>query len=181
MPTQIDIRANQQQTQIQIEPRAAHSQPNYTILDNAPQKAELTIQSQTNNVEFDVTTNSQQCEMEISDVVVRGPAGKDAGFGIIDAEAITTQVPTAEVITSGPNTEKNLHFIFGIPPGGGSSNIWDVQINDISTVTNAIAKLVANGIYNAISNPLATMESINTDNLLQGENTLIINGGGPDE
>lgn len=51
---------------------------------------------------------------------VKGDTGEAAGFGTIDATATALPVggtPYAEIAIDGPDTEKNIHFDFGLPAG----------------------------------------------------------------
>ena len=55
-----------------------------------------------------------------------GVAGDNAGFGQVTAQVTplaSDATPTASVVTSGPNTAKNMAFLFGIPVGIDLSNV----------------------------------------------------------
>lgn len=113
-----------------------------------------------------------------------GPRGLPAGFGEITVD-VDDQVgtPSAEVIASGPDTEKNLHFSFSCLKGrDGQNGITASEIPE-ATPVSAVPKLLKyqdNPIFpmtdkdyvQGLAEALAAKQAV----LISGENIKTING-----
>ena len=79
----------------------------------------------------------------------KGEKGETGGFGVIDAEADSSVgIPSVEIISEGPNSAKNLHFVFHNIKGESGASVISyeqTQTSDEPGGVNEITVTLADG------------------------------------